>query len=166
MILNKISYFFVDFFHLRFTMANKETKTKQKSLASDIVSSIETKLSNAGEATKKMKKAVEKSAEKLTKLMNKRKKENAKPSKSAEKKAKKSEVKAKKNAAKAAKNAQRAANIKASEAAKTVVAIDDTKKSAPVRTKATTAPKPTATPKPRPAPTQSTETVESSNANK
>lgn len=103
-------------------MAHKNTKAKQKSLASDIVSSIEIKLGEAGEATKKMKKSIEKSADKLAKklvkLMDKREKDGKKSSKSVskvEKKARKEAAKAAKNAAKAEKNARRAMTLRASE---------------------------------------------------
>lgn len=82
-------------------MADKKTKTKQKALATDIVSSIEARLGEAGQSTKKIKKSIEKSAEKLakklTKLMFKDEKKKAKPEKSADKKAKKVKGKGKKN---------------------------------------------------------------------
>ena len=103
-------------------MAHKNKKAKQKSLAADIVSSIEIKVGEAGEATKKMKKSIERSAEKLAKklvkLMDKKPKEGKKSVKTVsktEKKAQKEAAKAAKNAAKAEKNARRALALRASD---------------------------------------------------
>ncbi|MBC3785218.1 hypothetical protein [Spirosoma utsteinense] len=127
-------------------MANKTIKTKQKSLASDIVSSIEAKLGEAGDASKKIKKSIEKSAgklaKKLVKLMDKTEKKQTKPAKSVDKKAKKNAAKAQKNALKAEKNAKRATNTKAQEVAKAALIIADTSK-----------------PVPRPTPNRNTRTV-------
>ena len=137
MIATKISYFFVNFFYQN-NMANKTLKTKQKSLASDIVSSIETKLGATGEATKKIKKSIEKSADKLakklTKLMHKADKKAAKPAK----KEKKKGGKEKKNMTKAEKSLQRIANNTLTNAGSATL------QTPPRTTQPTSAPKPAA----------------------
>lgn len=98
-------------------MANNTTKTKRKALASTIVSSIEARLGEAGETTKKMKKSIEKSADKLAKKLAKLMDKDASKKVKAEKQAQKKEQKAKKDTKKsgkklveAEKNTQRAAS--------------------------------------------------------
>lgn len=139
-------------------------KAKQKLLASDIISSIETKIGEAGETTKKMKKSIEKSADKLAKklakLMDKNEKKKTKLAKPDGKKAKKNAAKAEKNLAKGKKNAKRKADANVGKAAKATVTTADISEPAATRP---APPRPETKPAAKPAPTRKPQSPSTAN---